>query len=75
MSYCGPEDPCDAGKGMYQPQPTRRPLASRCGRARLYKTDTDSEGQLVEVNLTCDRRAGHNGSHRARYDGGKVFWK
>ena len=73
MSYCDPNNPCDECRTAIAnapKPPEKRPLKDRCGRKREYKTD--GNGDLIYV--VCDRRSSHNGKHRGRVLGEKLFW-
>ena len=72
MSECGPDCPCGAwGKPPEPPKvESNAKLRAICGRTRNYKTD--GEGNMLGAK--CDRKPGHNGSHRGRVAGETIYW-
>lgn len=88
MSYCEPGCNCSRCKEAFEREAANQErnkareisifvrnaeqrAARICGVSRLYKYD----GDCKPVSAECDRIKGHNGQHRARVAGDKVFWK
>lgn len=60
---------------LLDPSTIQRRRWKCCGVVHPIGTRPNAEGELKTVIVACDRKAGHNGLHRGRFDGRKYMFE